>query len=55
MPQKTFYVSDLDGTLLDSSIRVPETAVDALNRAIDCGALFTVATRPLPVAARWRR
>ena len=48
MPQKTLYVSDLDGTLLDSSIRVPETAVDALNRAIDCGALFTVATARTP-------
>ncbi len=45
---KTLYVSDLDGTLLDSSISLPATAVEALNRAIDCGALFTVATARTP-------
>lgn len=45
---KTLYVSDLDGTLLDSSIRVPENAVEMLNRAIDCGAMFTVATARTP-------
>lgn len=48
MANKTLYVSDLDGTLLDSSIRVPEMAVEAINRAIDCGALFTVATARTP-------
>lgn len=48
MPKRTLYVSDLDGTLLDSSITVPEGAVDMLNRAIDCGALFTVATARTP-------
>ena len=45
---RTLYVSDLDGTLLDSSIRVPDNAVDMINRAIDCGALFTVATARTP-------
>lgn len=45
---RTLYVSDLDGTLLDSAIRIPENAVEILNRAIDCGALFTVATARTP-------
>ncbi len=47
-PDKTLYVSDLDGTLLDSSIRIPGEAADMINRAIDCGALFTVATARTP-------
>ena len=47
-PVKTLYVSDLDGTLLDSSIRIPDDAADMINRAIDCGALFTVATARTP-------
>ncbi|MDE6010640.1 MAG: HAD family hydrolase [Muribaculaceae bacterium] len=45
---RTLYVSDLDGTLLDSSVQIPESAVETLNRAIDCGAMFTVATARTP-------
>lgn len=45
---KTLYVSDLDGTLFGSDIRVSERSADMLNRAIDCGALFTVATARTP-------
>ena len=48
MPPKTLYVTDLDGTLLDSDIKVPDAAVDMINRAIDSGALFTVATARTP-------
>lgn len=48
MSNKTLYVSDLDGTLLDSTIRIPDKAADMLNRAIDCGAMFTVATARTP-------
>lgn len=45
---KTLYVSDLDGTLLNSECRIPAEAVEALNRAISSGALFTVATARTP-------
>ena len=45
---KTLYVSDLDGTLFSSEIRISERSADMLNRAIDCGALFTVATARTP-------
>lgn len=48
MRNKTLYVSDLDGTLLDSDIRIPENAVRMLNDAIARGALFTVATARTP-------
>lgn len=44
----TLYVSDLDGTLLDSTSRISPASADILNRAIDCGALFTVATARTP-------
>ncbi|MGM9802633.1 MAG: HAD-IIB family hydrolase [Muribaculaceae bacterium] len=45
----TLYVSDLDGTLLNSSSLVSQQSVAMLNRAIDCyGALFTCATARTP-------
>lgn len=41
---KTLYVSDLDGTLLTSDVQVSEESTNILNRLIDDGLLFTVAT-----------
>lgn len=45
---KTLFVSDLDGTLLSSDSRLSDSSAEMLNRAIDCGALFTVATARTP-------
>lgn len=44
----TLYVSDLDGTLLNSDTRLSDTTVRLLNKAIAHGALFTVATARTP-------
>lgn len=41
---KTLYISDLDGTLLGADAQVSDFTVDALNRAIDKGVNFSVAT-----------
>lgn len=41
---KTLYISDLDGTLLNRSDRLPEFTVKALNALLDQGMLFTFAT-----------
>jgi HAD-superfamily hydrolase, subfamily IIB len=41
---KTLYVSDLDGTLLDSDASISERSLNILNSLIDQGILFTVAT-----------
>ena len=41
---KTLYVSDLDGTLLNSDKKVSDYSVETINHAIENGALFTVAT-----------
>ncbi|MCL2832041.1 MAG: HAD family hydrolase [Treponema sp.] len=41
---KTLYISDLDGTLLNSDQRVPEYSVRTLNRLIKSGMIFTYAT-----------
>lgn len=52
MNEKTLYVSDLDGTLLDNNSRVsPETAA-LLNEAIADGALFTIATARTPATVQ---
>lgn len=44
----TLYVSDLDGTLLQPDARLSETTVKLLNRAINDGKMFTVATARTP-------
>ncbi len=44
----TLYVSDLDGTLLNSDTRLSDTTVRLLNKAIAHGAMFTVATARTP-------
>ncbi len=41
---KTLYVSDLDGTLLNSRAEVSRFTADTINRLIGCGMAFTVAT-----------
>lgn len=45
---KTLYVSDLDGTLLNSQSLVSDASREMLNHAIAGGALFTVATARTP-------
>ena len=44
----TLYVSDLDGTLLDTDRKVSPRSVSLLNEAISGGALFSVATARTP-------
>lgn len=44
----TLYITDLDGTLLDSSSQVSERSADLLNRAIASGAMFSIATARTP-------
>ncbi len=41
---KTIYISDLDGTLLNSDRRTSQFTNDVINRLIDCGGLFSFAT-----------
>ena len=41
---KTLFLSDLDGTLLNSNAELTEFTKKALNKLIDCGANFSVAT-----------
>ena len=43
-PRELFYVSDLDGTLLDGDGQLPEDSTQRLNRLIDKGLNFTIAT-----------
>lgn len=45
---KTLYITDLDGTLLDSDVTVSESSIEMLNRALDMGALISVATARTP-------
>jgi hypothetical protein len=45
---KTLYVSDLDGTLLNSNSIISPTTATLLNEAISSGALFTIATARTP-------
>lgn len=45
---RTLFVSDLDGTLLNSDSVVSRESVDMLNRAIGQGVMFTVATARTP-------
>lgn len=49
MNPKTLYVSDMDGTLLNSQSKLSETTIKALNEVIEKHhALFTVATARTP-------
>ena len=44
MQNKTLYISDLDGTLLNSNCEISQNSVNTLNSLIDKGINFTVAT-----------
>ncbi len=44
----TLYVSDLDGTLFNSKKRISDYSAQVLNKCIDKGMLFTVATARMP-------
>ncbi len=43
-PRNLLYISDLDGTLLSSSGSISTDSIQRLNRLIDCGLKFTIAT-----------
>ncbi len=45
---KTLYVSDMDGTLLNSGSVLSQESIEKLNTLIDNGAAFTVATARTP-------
>ncbi len=45
---RTLYVSDLDGTLLQSDARLSDFTISSLNKLIGSGTLFTVATARTP-------
>ncbi|MDE7160290.1 MAG: Cof-type HAD-IIB family hydrolase [Muribaculaceae bacterium] len=45
---KTLYVSDLDGTLLGTDSRLSAATVEMLNRSIEAGVMFSVATARTP-------
>lgn len=45
---RTLYISDLDGTLLDPSSRISSETASILNPLIDKGLMFTVATARTP-------
>lgn len=47
-PQRTLFLSDLDGTLLSPDSRLSTASAEMLNRAIGKGALFSVATARTP-------
>ena len=46
--RKTLYVSDMDGTLLNSDSRLSDSTVEKLNELIGKGMMFTVATARTP-------
>lgn len=46
--ERTLFITDLDGTLLDESHRVSDTSRTLLNHAIAEGALFSIATARTP-------
>ena len=48
MKERTLFVTDLDGTLLNADSKVSENSVSMLNEAIDAGALVSVATARTP-------
>ncbi|MCH5158484.1 MAG: HAD hydrolase family protein [Clostridiales bacterium] len=49
---KTLYLSDLDGTLLNSNQRISEFSVKVINAVIERGAIFSVATARSEETAR---
>lgn len=51
---KTLYVSDLDGTLLNSKKELTAYSADAINACIDKGAAFTIATARMAYGCDYR-
>lgn len=51
MEDRMLFVSDLDGTLLDETARIPEKSREILNSLADRGVLFTVASARTPLSA----
>lgn len=49
---KTLYITDLDGTFLNPEGKVTETSASLINKMIDDGLLFTVATARSRVSAQ---
>ena len=43
-PRNLFYISDLDGTLLNHEGQLPKDSINRLNRLIAQGLNFTIAT-----------
>ncbi len=54
MREKTLYVSDLDGTLLNCQKKVSAYTADILNRCIQKGMKFAVATARMPYGCDYR-
>lgn len=52
MMNRVVYISDMDGTLLSSEGRVPEKTSEMLNKFINNGTLFTVATSRSVISAK---
>ncbi len=48
MKSRTLYITDLDGTLLNSKSTVPESSIEIINSLLQKGMLFTVATARTP-------
>ena len=51
---KTLYISDLDGTLLNSKKEVTDYTAGIINRCIEAGMLFSVATARMPYGCDYR-
>lgn len=52
--ERPLLVSDLDGTLLNSAKQVSDHTVEVVNRFVDAGGLFSVATARMPFGFRAR-
>ena len=48
MKTRTLYISDLDGTLLDSNSIVTSHSIENINHLLQKGMLFTIATARTP-------
>ena len=45
---RTLYITDLDGTLLNADSKVSEESVRLINEAVEAGAMFAAATARTP-------
>ena len=51
---KTLYISDLDGTLFNKSKKISIFTADVINKCIEEGMLFSVATARMPYGCDYR-